>query len=209
LNLGVSGYQSADVLRDLRRFTPKLKPDLIIYGVCLNDFLPSGVGEYSANDQYSFPLPTSVKRFIVERTRVGKFLDKSYDSVLLNLGLRADFFDDILRDFRNYQKRFSRDVKRMNEVALAHELPPVVSMVLDQYPHYGGRGYKIAKIAEASMKAAGMEVIETEAYYRHFDREAMHVSIWEGHPNEQAHAIFAELFKQRLLDRGYFAAYRR
>ena len=208
LNLGVDGYQSEDVLRTIRQFTPKLKPNLIIYGVCLNDFLPSGVEQYGA-DQYAFPLPIAMKKLLTERTRVGKFLDKSYDALLIRVGAHADFVDDILRDFGNYQKRFMRDVSNMNKFALANGIPPLVSMVLDQSPQFGGRGHKIAKIAEKYLKAARIDVIDTEPYYRQYDGEELHVSRWEGHPNEQAHAIFAEMFKHRLLERGYLAPYRR
>lgn len=42
LNLGVRGHASEDVLDDLRRFVPALEPDLVVYGVCLNDFLERG-----------------------------------------------------------------------------------------------------------------------------------------------------------------------
>ena len=52
LNLGVSGFQSEDVLHLVTRYVPRLKPDLVVYGVCLNDFLPSRTNEYRA---FTFP----------------------------------------------------------------------------------------------------------------------------------------------------------
>ena len=42
LNLGVRAYASEDILDLLRRFVPDLEPDLVVYGVCLNDFLERG-----------------------------------------------------------------------------------------------------------------------------------------------------------------------
>src|SRR5262249_41843768 len=49
LNLGVSGFQSEDIANAIDRMVPQLTPDLIIYGICENDFLPSGVGQYQFN----------------------------------------------------------------------------------------------------------------------------------------------------------------
>ena len=46
VDAGVDGAQSEDIVRIARRLVPELQPDLVIYGVCLNDFLPSGVGQY-------------------------------------------------------------------------------------------------------------------------------------------------------------------
>ena len=52
-NLGVNGAQSEDILKVIERMVPSLNPDLVIYGVCYNDFLPSGIGQY----QTSTPFP--------------------------------------------------------------------------------------------------------------------------------------------------------
>lgn len=52
VNLGRSGYQSADNLSVLHRILPQLEPDLVVHAVCLNDFLPSGAGIKSS---YAFP----------------------------------------------------------------------------------------------------------------------------------------------------------
>src|SRR5206468_2809556 len=46
INLGHDGYQSEDVLDVIKKFTSRIKPNLVLYAICLNDFLPSGVGQY-------------------------------------------------------------------------------------------------------------------------------------------------------------------
>ncbi len=46
LNLGMQGSQSEDVLRVTKKHLPILRPNLVIYSVCLNDFLPSGSGGF-------------------------------------------------------------------------------------------------------------------------------------------------------------------
>lgn len=214
-NLGVSGYQSEDVLHVIETWVPKLQPNLVIYAVCLNDFLPSGIGEYQG-DQYAFPLPGRVKRFLIAHTLTGAFLNEKYDAALRGLHLRRDFFDDILADFAGYRKRFAHDVAEMNYTVMSVGLPPLMALVLDQYPSYGGRGYKITQAAESALTSAGAEVIPTEDYYRRYDGNSgpeygrqLYVSTWEGHPNEVANYIWAKMIYQRLIQRQDLAAFKR
>ncbi len=200
LNLGVDGAQSEDVLNVVNKFVSELKPDLVFYAVCLNDFLPSGKEQYSYN--YAFPLPDSFKDFFIRNTRFGAFISDAYDAALRRFHLRRDFFDDILADFDGYQKRFLRDVTNMNATVQAAGLPPMMAMVLDQFPENGGRGYKIAQIAEESLAYAGIEVISTEDYYSQLSgRSDLYISRWELHPNEVANYIWARMISQRLAGR--------
>ena len=46
----------------------------------------------------------------------------------------------------------------MNGLVRAAGLPPMVAMVVDQFPSYGGRGYQIAKIAKSTLGQAGPAV---------------------------------------------------
>jgi lysophospholipase L1-like esterase len=201
LNLGVSGYQSEDVSKTVKEYTPLLQPDLIIYGVCLNDFLPSGVGQYQNNMNYAFPLPEVIKRFMLEKTLLGRLVSDAYNYVLMKLGLRNDFYTDILKDFKSYQTRFARDVKDMNHFVLDRRLPPIVALVLNQFPDLHSKGYQIAMVAEQHLKNAGMTVIPSEEFYKKYDKQLMAVSQWEGHPNAEAHKIFAEFLVAHLRQR--------
>ena len=208
LNLGVSGYQSEDVLHIIQKWLPQVQPNLVIYAVCLNDFLPSAVGEYNGN-QYAFPLPGRVKRFFIAHTLTGAFLNDKYDAALRALHLRRDFFDDVLADFAGYRKRFARDVAEMNGTVRAAGLPPMMALVVDQYPSYGGRGYKIAKVAEDALMKAGAEVISTEDYYHRYNGQGLYVSAWEGHPNEVANYIWAKMIYEQLIQRQDLTAFKR
>ena len=153
-NLGVNGHQSEDILKVIERIVPSLKPDLVIYGVCYNDFLPSGIGQYQ--HEYRVPLPQWLKDFLTERTRFARFLSDNYASMLTLVGFSMDFHDDILKDFNGYQRRFAADVKRMNVFVRAHGLPPVVGMALDQDVHVGGKGHQISQTAEGSCERLGL-----------------------------------------------------
>lgn len=208
LNLGVSGYQSEDVSKTVKEYTPLLQPNLIIYGVCLNDFLPSGVGQYQNNMNYGFPLPEGIKRFMSKKTLLGRLVSDAYNYALIKLGLRNDFYTDILKDFKNYQTRFARDVKDMNTFVMNRGLPPIVAMVLDQKPELYLKGYQITMAAERHLSNAGMAVIPIEKFYKKYDKQSMVVSPWEGHPNARAHKIFADFFIAHLRGRKDLERYR-
>ena len=207
LNLGVSAAQSPDIYRILRRKLPDLRPELVVYGVCLNDFLPYGVDQYESNRAYPVPLP--YKDHFIAKTLTGKLLEKQYDALLMRWGLRADFFTDILKDFDSYQARFANDVKAMNAFVTRHGLPPVVAMVLEQYPDTKGKGFEVALAAERHMREAGMRVIPADYIRLNDGRRDWFVSRWEGHPNEKANRVFAQEFAQVLRDLPALQPYKR
>jgi lysophospholipase L1-like esterase len=208
LNLGVNGKQSKDILEVVRKHTPTLQPDLIIYGVCLNDFLPTHVPDYKNNMAYRFPIPEAIKEILSEKTHLGRLISDTYNSVLMRLGLRNDFFMDVLKDFNNYRTRFARDVREMNHFVVERGLPPIVAMVLNQFPDLKSKGYQLAMAAERNLSDSGMEVIPTEEFYKKYDKQVMRVSQWEGHPNVKAHKIFADFFIAHLQNRKELEKYR-
>jgi hypothetical protein len=86
----------------------------------------------------------------------------------------------------------------MNKFVTASSLPPMITLVLHQYPHYGGQSYQIAKAAEQAAEKAGAVVIPTEDYYRQYDGMSFKVTRWEGHPDEVAHYIWASMIADEL-----------
>jgi lysophospholipase L1-like esterase len=209
INLGHHGFQSEDILEVLRKFLPALEPDLVLYAVCLNDFLPSGRGQYKDQNAYSLPLPKSITDYFIHNTRAGAFLSEAYDGALRVLRLRYDFFEDILANFDGYQERFARDVNKMNRTVQAAGLPPMIAMVVDPFPRYGRSGHRIARVAEQALARSGAIVIQTEDYYRRYNNQAMKVSRWEGHPNEVANYIWARMIMSELRARPDLQAFRR
>lgn len=201
INIGHPSYQSEDILAEINKYLPILRPNLVLYAVCLNDFLPSGVHPYPAHPAYPFPLPDVVKNWMVANTHVGALWSDLYDATLRRFHLRQDFYDDILADFAGYQRRFAKDVAQMNESVRAAGLPPLVAMVVDQYPLYQGRGHRIARIAEDDFVKAGADVIPSESYYRDYNGRDFSVSRREGHPNEEANWIWAEMIAGALRSR--------
>ncbi|OGB95520.1 MAG: hypothetical protein A2Z31_05050 [candidate division NC10 bacterium RBG_16_65_8] len=186
---------------------PILQPDLVFYGVCLNDFLPSGIGEYSSNRAYRVPLPHG--DHFARHTLTGKLLERQYDVLLMRWGLRDDFYGDILRDFNSYQTRFAGDVRAMSDYVRTQGLPPLVAMVLSQYPNTQARGYQVILAAERHLRAAGMSLIPSDYIPRNDGRMDWYVSRWEGHPNAKAHRAFAEEIAQFVMGLSVLEPYRR
>jgi len=115
-----------------------------------------------------------------------------------NTSGRKSADDDILADFAGRQRRFAYDVKQMNEVVLAANLPPLIAIVLDQFPVHQGRGYRVARIAEEAFARAGAEVIPSEPFYRAYSGRDFSVSRWVEHPNEEANWLWAEMISDAL-----------
>jgi lysophospholipase L1-like esterase len=194
LNLGVRAYGSEDILDLLRDFVPELEPDLVVYGVCLNDFLERGARQQASP---SF-LPEKLTKILTRRTRVGRLVDERSAALKRTLSLEPDFYADLLADFDARFQRFGDDVAAMNAVVTGSGLPPMVAMVLDQGPRLDGPGRQLALAAERQLHAAGIETVDSEGFYRRYEGTNFAVSRWEGHPNEEAHAIWASDLADRI-----------
>jgi lysophospholipase L1-like esterase len=130
INLGVSGHQSEDIARVLEKFYEQLQPDLVIYGICQNDFLDSGEGQHDGRG-------ISLPKFLTERAKVASILEYGINAGGRTLGLMPDFYDQVLDNIKNYEPRFSKDLHRMNDFVRQKSGRPVTAMVLDQFPITG------------------------------------------------------------------------
>jgi hypothetical protein len=191
INLGVPGYQSEDVGATLQKYYDAVSPDLVIYGICLNDFLESGEGVYTKT---MFEMPPYLK----ERSRLMEAVEYMVGAASRRVGLDRDFYDDILKNISGYQVRFAQDLKRMNEFVSNKSGKPIVAMVLEPTPEYGGRRYRLAQLAEHAANEAGMIVVRTETYFKEFNGAVFKVSRWEPHPNEFAHELYATMLYERV-----------
>jgi lysophospholipase L1-like esterase len=205
INLGVRGFQSEDILDVLHRFLPQLDPDLVVYAVCLNDFLPSG---QLVQPAYGFPFPKDWKEYLLERTALARLLDDGFLSLLLALDLRWDFFDDILAGGEAYQARFARDIAAMDRVTQDAGLPPIIGIVFNQFPGGDPRAWDLVEIAEQSLDDAGLDLIPVRPWRERFRDRIFPVSRWEAHPNELAHSLIADHLYERLILNSKLKEYR-
>jgi len=204
LNLGVRGQASRDILEVVRGFVPALQPDLVVYGVCLNDFLESGAQQ---PDVERF-LPEWLSKLLTRRTRVARVVDDRVSALTRGLGWVPDFYTQLLADFDRRRDRFGEDVAAMNAFVTGSGLPPMIALVLDQAPKLSGPGRTLAVEAERELREAGIETLDSEEFYRRYDGRRFRVSRWEGHPNEEAHAIWAAMLAEAIRQQPDFAHFR-
>jgi lysophospholipase L1-like esterase len=192
LNLGVSGFQSEDTVGVAKRFLHRLNPDLVIYGMCLNDFLNSGEGEGDA-------APFKIPKFLTDNTRVGQLLSRGLEGLFLKLGIMKTFHGQIAERIDQYKVRFSNDMKELNKFVTGAGLPPVTAMVLTQLPNVAGVDRQLALLAEDSLRNAGINVVSLAGFNAAFAGESFRVSAWEGHPDEEANNIYAMYLRDELV----------
>jgi lysophospholipase L1-like esterase len=190
LNLGISGAQSADIALVLDYYVSRLDPDRVIYGVCINDFLPAGRGQRLVRPYDLGGLPGMER--VATRTHIGRLIARAYDGTLMALGVRPDIAGDILEEFPAREARFGRDVRTMVETLRAAGLPPLIAMVVHQVPGTRTRDYVIVQAAERQLHAAGATVVPARYLADHAGESPWFVSAWEQHPSVQAHAIYAD-----------------
>jgi hypothetical protein len=209
LNLGIDGYQSEDILMALKKFAPSLQPDLVVYGICLNDFLPSGLSATQVQTAYAIPLAEGIKGFLIKNIYSLTFLSEQYDRLLRRFHLRRSFESEVSENFPKYRVRFGADLKAMQAFAIAQKFGPIVAITLDNWPRYMEGSHRKFLVAQELAAQAGMRVVKTEQFYRDYDKEGMGVSQWEAHPNEKAQRIFAELLAEEIKKTPSLELYRK
>ncbi|MDP3888702.1 MAG: SGNH/GDSL hydrolase family protein [bacterium] len=189
LNLGVIGAQPHTYVEILQKYLPILHPDLVIYGVTQNDFIPPGKAPYWSDNAYALPLPEEFKKKVVEKTLVGQFFELKYNTLLFTLSLRNDYLSDVIRG--KYNDYFGGTTKKMNDLVLADNLPPIVTFVTDQVPDLKGKTWKITQIAQDILKHNGFQVVDALDFYQKYNGQTFFVSPEEHHPNEEVNKIYA------------------
>ncbi len=209
LNLGVMGADSEYILSNITTFLPNLDPDLIVYGVCLNDYNPSESRAEENYKKYQILFPESLKQLLAEHTLTGKLVKEKYNDALIKVGLRENFIYDVLYNIEHTKVRFARDVKEMNDIVVRQGLPPVLTMVLNQFPQAEGSYADLTRTTEQILHDAGMKVISSDRYIRQYDGQNLSVNQWEKHPNEKAHKIFADYFVQFIHEMPQLKEYKK
>jgi lysophospholipase L1-like esterase len=195
-NLGVPGANSGKVLDIAAIFLPKLKPHRVMYGVCLND-ITEWYRELST--ELAWSIPPIIGAPFSEKTKVGQLISVGYNQLLMQIGARRDFYRDILKRFDPTDDKFFRDVKAINQLSLQYSGNPVLVLVLNHAvgtnkPEHLSR--KLSEIIEKQALSAGADVIPAKTFYDEYGdgHIPLRVSRWEGHPNENAHGIWAKMF---------------
>lgn len=206
LNLGVCGHGSEDILHELKKFTPTLIPDLIIYGICTNDFNPSQkMVKVTNQKKFHIPISFSTKKFLIDKFRTAKLLKKMYAKLMLISGIHVSYKKEIKTNFVQKKSRFEEDLIKMSQYVKSKKLPPIITMVLTPLPKFPLD--KLIKSAEEIAERAGMTLIPSKNYNQKYSNHNFAVSEWDGHPNVKAHQIFANNLYQHIRKRDDIKAF--
>ena len=82
---------------------------------------------------------------------------------------------------------------RYGEIRQENGSGPILAMVLESEPSSKGTRHQVNQLTEKLAAQAGLIVVSIEGYERKYNGRNFAVSRWEGHPNEEAHRLFAEL----------------
>ncbi len=212
VNAGVRGNESEDILYGgLVPMMIELEPDLVVYGICLNDFQPS-----MKDPAYRARRSVRIKRYL-EGSK-----DK-YVSILREFwswrtmtgpriwsGMTHDFFGQILVDFDARRDRFAHDLTSMNRVVAEHGVGPMVAMVVNHFLEVEDeRADMLTAAAERCAADAGMHVVPAASYYERYRGRSMRVSPWEDHPNATGMNMFADALADAIRDLPIIQRYRR
>ncbi len=191
-NLGVIAMNSEQVAIIAKKWIPRLKPERVIYGLCLNDFEDWDGDTYANNMRWA--VPAILSKPFVENTLLGELISRGYNQFLLRIGIRQNYYQDVFDNIGNRADRLSRDVSYMNDLVLKYTGMPLLVLVVTELDR-SSNPKRLTMIAEQQAKRGGAEVIPTTEYFKkygdgHLD---LKVSRWEGHPNALMNRIWAEI----------------
>ncbi len=195
-NLGVPTFNSSDVLEVAHRELPRLRPHLVIYGICLNDFLPSR-SRHVDDMRWQVALPAPLVAPFTDRTYVGRLLTCLYDEVLRDARIRDNFVSSALKDFNARLARFRAELKELNRICVEATGQPVLAMPFNERPGpFDGARSRLARVAQMAARDAQMDVISPESFRRANPDSVreLRVSRWEAHPSALTHRLWAESF---------------
>lgn len=195
-NLGVPTFNSPDVLEVARREVLRLRPHLVTYGICMNDFLPSR-SRHVDDLRWQVAAPSFLVAPFAERTYVGRLLTCLYDETLRSTLFRDNFVSSALREFDTRLARFRGDLEGLNRSCVEATGQPVLAMPLNERPGpFDGARSRLARVAQRAAQDAQMDVISPEPFRkRNFSRvDELRISRWEAHPSALAHRLWAEEF---------------
>lgn len=195
INLGKSGRNSQWIAHNVNKLFAELQPDLIIYGMCLNDFQP----EYRDADKFVV-LPAFITNTdFYFQSKMWQWLEPFLRKILILLGLNKSYYEDALLNIEHRVDYFwgnMRQISKLSERCKA----PVIGMVVTHnyvYPHIK----QYVNFVENLMNSGGLIVVPAQSYLglMQKNRRKVRISHWEGHPNAYAHQLFAENIHTFLL----------
>jgi hypothetical protein len=206
---GTSTFQQQRLLRKALKW----EPELVILGVCLNDFEDWSHGkEVTEHINAVFPRPPP--QWAAGLLRRSRLLGWIYTQKEARYSAKAflDYYDWLYREEYSGRKRFDKAIGWFVEACAKYDVRlvavifPLFSHDLhqDRYPFH-----RMHEIIRETMDRHGMRHFDLYRFYRDIDHTRLEaIPMIDPHPNEIAHRIAAEsilfeLLTNRVVDISY------
>jgi lysophospholipase L1-like esterase len=217
LNVGVMGYSAVDEMKLLESIGPLLHPDLVLVGFTGNDVREGDQVPERERNRWAFPIPEGVKTVLISNSKLVSWLTIKYDQLVMNAGLRPNVFTSLEAAYdpsSDEWKVFVAAYRRMLEWTQAQRIPPpLVGLFLTTpYPDPRMNDFidmtpairvqdRFTRQVEGALNGMGIPTVDYVPLFQRHNQQNMMVSKWEGHPNAQAHQLYAEGFLDAIMSR--------
>lgn len=204
-NLGKEGYNIQEIQKACEEYLPRLKPDIVLYGIVLNDLQFDNL-----DTQVGFTQNSILLKLLYYST-LGKFLNKhSYAyyyfcnklrSLLEVVGLVPGYEAYINRLFRNENiKKYEQQILRINTYCQLRNvdfIAIILPMMLDfdRYP-FEKHHQTLAQIFQQH----NINYIDTRPAFTSFEAQDLWVHPYDHHPNAKAQDIIAKAIYPHLFN---------
>ncbi len=192
LNMGVSGYSSADEAIVVEHKAFELEPDLIIIGYVQNDpeLEPvQGLTNYFAEDAWWRHFHTT------------RLIAKARRNLVVNLIGGGDLIRYLHAPEQPMWKSVEQAFQKIGQLVSERNIPVIV-LILPVVPKekWGvyEHQYMHDQITEVAMKA-GLDVLDIYDVFKAYDPESLKVSESDGHPSSLGHRAVAEAIYSKLF----------
>jgi len=214
INMGICGLTTVNEYELLVKVGQRLKPDIIIIQYLVNDILPSGPNLMRVDEAW---LRRSVRRNIFRDPKIHRFLSRnSFTYAFINSRFRAlqrkirpgKKWDDLYREGTKEWASFKRALVGIRHWAYKNKVKPYLVLFPvfhsgkwsnDDHPHKDIYD-KVGSLAHH----IGLEVIDLWPVFieKGENFRQWRISDDNGHPNEDAHEIFASGIYNYLAEKG-------
>ena len=228
INMGVTGYNTTQVVEMLQDRGMRYEPDLVLYGYCLNDPQSFSLEAESlralkdtAQAQLTETLSHGIHRWLAAsrlwRIIVDRCLPppKSFRKQLVDppyAALRAGKPIEYIRDIHNNPdtwQRVTEGLTRLHAITTGHKSIPVVVAIFPVSTDDGFDNYPAADVHQKvvdEVTAHGFHAIDLTAAFKEASHETRdHLYQEMLHPNQRGHAVAGKAMCQWLLASGLLA----
>lgn len=192
LNFGVGGYDTNDEIMTLREKAVNYKPDIVIIGYMLNDFMNIDP-KIEMNPSYRLSLPI-FGFWLRSSSYLYYFLESNLNNILAKTKQEESYEEYIKKVLsseinKEHNKEYFEAIKQMS---LENNFTVIILIfpIFQDFENYQFKG--LHDFINKTASEQGFYTIDLWDYYQEYDDNLLIVNKDDGHPNELAHELAAK-----------------